>query len=75
MIVGRCHYCREPIDDAVHTVARRIVGWEAVRKGTGGANRVIGRTVIDGYVAHATCAEHIAKQRRQGIHDDQGALL
>ena len=75
MNVGNCHYCGEPVDDRVHTVARRIVGWEAVRRGTGGANRIIGRQVIANYVAHASCAESVAKRRRDGISDGQGALL
>jgi hypothetical protein len=75
VIVGSCHYCGHPVDDAVQTIARRIVGWEAVRKGTGGANRIVGRTVLDGYVAHVTCCEQVARRRRNGINDDQEALL
>ena len=71
---GVCHFCGE-IVESVETAAWPVVGWEAERGG-GGANRIIGRErVLDGRVAHATCAEQVARLSRRGISRDQGALL
>jgi hypothetical protein len=73
VILGRCVMCDEPVDDR-YPYSRRVVGWEALRDGKGGANRIIDRMPL-GHLAHTHCAERRADRRRRGIHDDQGALL
>jgi hypothetical protein len=74
VIVGRCVVCELEVDDAVMSVARRIAGWEAVRRSAGGANAVIDRVVLPGHVAHVECVKQRAKLRRKGINDAQGRL-
>jgi hypothetical protein len=74
VIVGRCAVCDVELDDAVVSIARRIVGWEAVRKGAGGANAVIDRVVLAEHVAHVECVKQRARARRKGINDGQGTL-
>lgn len=70
--LGHCAVCGREID-STHSHARRVCGWEAVRKGTGGANRIIDRVQLDG-IAHVLCVEGRAKRRRRGIADGQGRL-
>jgi|tagenome__1003787_1003787.scaffolds.fasta_scaffold20473333_4 hypothetical protein len=70
--LGNCAVCGLTVD-SVQSHARRICGWEAVRKGTAGANRIIDRVQMDG-IAHVVCVESRAKHRRLGIADEQGRL-
>jgi hypothetical protein len=72
VIIGKCTICGDDVDDVLHSVARRIVGWERVRKERG-ANAIIDRREL-GHIAHTECAKRRAKRRRAGIADQQGTL-
>ena len=72
--VGNCALCKQPVFHG--HAAFPITGWEAAnRQGAGGANRVIDRQRVPGYVVHVSCAESRARRRRAGISDDQESLL
>jgi hypothetical protein len=71
---GLCTFCGSPVE-TVQTAAWPVVGWEAER-GSGGANQIIGRErVLDGRVAHASCAKQRAELDRRGIAREQTSLI
>lgn len=70
---GECHFCHRDLYYGLHDVARPVRGWEPLR-GRGGANRIIDRRHSTRYVAHVTCVEKAAAERRAGLNRDQGGL-
>ena len=78
VLIGQCALCKEPVLDGLTSRDRGpsypITGWEPGRQ-EGGANRVIDRQRVPGYVAHVGCVEARAKRRRSGISDGQESLL
>jgi hypothetical protein len=72
MILGPCQVCGRDVE-SMHPHAYRVAGWEAVRRGGGGANRIIDRLRL-GAVAHTMCVEQRASRRRRGVADGQQVL-
>jgi len=64
--LGPCHFCGRDVT-TLNTPAYPICGWEGFRGEQGGANRIIARTRIPGFVAHVECAERHAHERSRGI--------
>ena len=66
---GRCTYCGNTVD--TNGACYRITGYEQARPG-GGANRIIGRDRLPGWVAHWACLDKALRRERTG---DQAALF
>lgn len=69
---GRCTYCGREVE-AEHG-CYRVTGYEQARVG-GGANKIIGRDRLPGWIAHPTCLSAALLRERQGITEDQGGLF
>lgn len=73
MTLGVCIVCGCDVE-STHSHAFRVCGWESVRRGAGGANRIIDRVRVGDAIAHTHCVEQRASLRRRGISDGQQAL-
>lgn len=70
---GDCAFCREPVIGG--QVAYRVTGWEFAPFGGGKSSTVHGRKRVRGEVAHIVCVDLALRRQRDGIHDEQTALL
>lgn len=61
---GRCAFCHADVTEQ-QPAAFPVQGWE-IERGQGGANRILNRTRVPGYIAHKACAESYVKRGRQG---------
>lgn len=70
---GRCKVCADEVWTPRDTPAFPVAGWEVLRDG-GGANKILGRTRVEGVVAHDRCVEREVDRERSGINPAQETL-